>query len=72
MTKAKWTRQDDQFLVQVRCGGRGSEFVGRAAEVARKNGGWDRVVLGDLVEDFGAGDVCLFRADRKADWMAAR
>ncbi len=58
---AKWDKASDgRWLVSVRCGGHGSEFVGRAVRVIRKDKTSSHETLGAVVQDYGQGDVCLF------------
>ena len=62
--RGTWTTEGGELLVQVRCGGRGATFVGRPALAVRRDKKMDHVTLTDLVRDYGAGDVALFRWQR--------
>ena len=65
MTKinATWTKEKNEWCLQVRCGGRGESFVGRAVVVHRRSdNSYKDATLGELVADYGEGDVAVFRA----------
>lgn len=52
-----------RWVASVRCGGRGASMVGSMANLHKKSGGIVLVRLGDVVQDYGAGDVALFAID---------
>ena len=58
----EWVKlPDGSWGIEVRVGGRGAKFVGRALRVKKKDRTYSRQVLGDLVEDFGVDDVARYR-----------
>lgn len=62
--RGSWVREGRRMLVEVRCGGRGQDMVGRAAIVRAKNGSVTYVTLTEVVEDFGANNVVWFGFQR--------
>lgn len=54
---------EGDMRVCVRCGGKGQEMLGKLITVKTKGGEWRSVRLVELVEDYGAGDVCVFVFD---------
>lgn len=60
---ATWTKENNEWCLQVRCGGHGAEYVGKLVVVhTRKDNSYRPATLGELVADYGAGDVAVFRA----------
>ncbi len=57
-----WDKLDDgSWGVMVRCGGRGVEMVGHTIVVRRRDRSTSNETLGELVADYGLGDVCVYR-----------
>lgn len=57
----KWAKHGDEFVAQIRCGGRGEQFIGRYARLIAKSGKSTLVTLTEVVKDYGANDVVLYR-----------
>ena len=64
IVEGKWDKHGDQFVANIRCGGRGAALVGRQARLRSKAKDYTFVTLGELLVDYGAGDVCLFAVIR--------
>jgi hypothetical protein len=62
MVVANWDRLDDgSWGLSVRCGGHGAEMVGQLVTARRKDRSTSTERLGALVQDYGHGDVCVYR-----------
>jgi hypothetical protein len=57
--------EDGTWGASVRCGGAGAEMVGKVVKLVRKDHSAYRVKLVQLVQDWGAGDVAIYRVDRR-------
>ena len=64
MLKGKWSKTDGKFTADIRVGGRGQEHVGQQAALLSANKTWSIVTLGDVVKDYGPGDVVVYRVVR--------
>ncbi len=63
---ARWTKLSNGrgLGAQLRVGGRGAEYVGQQVPIVSKAGKRDLVTLGEIVKDWGEGDVVEFRVIR--------
>lgn len=65
MRNGKWDKLDDgTWGIQVRVGGNGMYYVGKTVLVRRKDRSSSHEVLGELVTDYGPGDVAVFRMEQ--------
>lgn len=56
---------DGTWGIQVRAGGKGAELVGRMLAVVKKDKSMSTETLGEVVTDYGPGDVVIFRVASK-------